>query len=56
MTNKSNMLTKWEWDRKVPIGPVIAMILQIRLSAVRELRDKTFLEDCILGHNTIKKS
>ena len=28
MTNKTNMLTKWEWDRKVPIGLVVAMILQ----------------------------
>lgn len=28
MTNKTNMLTKWEWDRKIPIGLVVAMILQ----------------------------
>jgi len=28
MTNKTNMLTKWQWDRKVPIGLVVAMILQ----------------------------
>ena len=28
MTNKTNMLTKWQWDRKIPIGLVVAMILQ----------------------------
>ncbi len=28
MTNKTNMLMKWEWDRKIPIGLVVAMILQ----------------------------
>lgn len=28
MSNKTNMITKWEWDRKVPIGLVLAMILQ----------------------------
>jgi len=28
MTNKTNMLTKWDWDRKIPIGLVVAMILQ----------------------------
>jgi hypothetical protein len=28
MTNKTNMLTRWQWDRKVPIGLVVAMILQ----------------------------
>ena len=28
MTNKTNMLTRWQWDRKIPIGLVVAMILQ----------------------------
>ena len=28
MTNKTNMPTRWQWDRKVPIGLVVAMILQ----------------------------
>lgn len=28
MTNKTNMRALWEWDRKIPIGLVVAMILQ----------------------------
>jgi hypothetical protein len=28
MTNKTNILNKWQWDRKIPIGLLVAMILQ----------------------------
>ncbi|WP_371254052.1 hypothetical protein [Orientia tsutsugamushi] len=28
MTNKTNMWALWEWDCKIPIGLVVAMILQ----------------------------
>lgn len=28
MTNKTIMRTLWEWDRKIPIGLVVAMVLQ----------------------------